>query len=197
VRALQNMGCRVELMAFQNISYLLRCEADFFMSGYLIPGLLPRVDKGPLWGDFDSRVRGTCYHFNTEKGFGFLRYIVSLDNLAMTDPRGDDSPYRQAFFHYSNARLTNAELNQLPSRDMVFEFTLERGRVDGEMAAKDVELVNRKEPYLGLEQRAEIRPAAIGDVRPVGGSLPAPSAVPSPTDPVAPATGAESPRKLP
>src|SRR5258708_3993376 len=68
VRALQNMGCRLELLAFQNISYQLRCEADFFMSGYLIPGLLPRLDKGPGWGEMDSRVRGTCYHFNPEKG---------------------------------------------------------------------------------------------------------------------------------
>ncbi len=163
VRALQNMGCRVELMAFQNISYLLRCEVDFFMSGYLIPGLLPRLEKGPPWGEPESRVRGTCYHFNPEKGFGFLRYLVGLDNLAMTDPRGEDSPFRQAFFHYTNARLTKEELNQLPSRDMVFEFTLERGRIEGEMAARDVELVNRKEPFSAPETRPgeprpEIRP---------------------------------------
>ena len=198
VRALQNMGCRVELLAFQNISYQLRCEVDFFMSGYLIPGLLPRVEKGPPWGDFESRVRGTCYHFNPEKGFGFLRYLVGLDNLVMTDPRGEDSPYRQAFFHYTNARLTNAELHQLPSRDMVFEFTLERGRVEGEMAAKDVELVNRKEPY--PEPRVgEVRPSAYGDGRPPSAGAPiAPTPTNGPT--TAPSTpplsGPDSPRKM-
>ena len=42
VRALQNMGCRVELVAFQNVSYDLRCEADLFIPGFLIPGLLPQ-----------------------------------------------------------------------------------------------------------------------------------------------------------
>ena len=45
VRALQNMGCRVELIGFQNVSYDLRCESDVFVSGYLIPGLLPVLAK--------------------------------------------------------------------------------------------------------------------------------------------------------
>src|SRR3989440_2378348 len=67
VRALQNMGCRVELVAFQNVSYDLRCECDVFVSGYLIPGLLPvplkttvpAPAKPPAWGEAGSRVRGT------------------------------------------------------------------------------------------------------------------------------------------
>jgi uncharacterized LabA/DUF88 family protein len=191
VRALQNMGCRVELLAFQNVSYELRCEADFFLSGYLVPNLLPRPEKGPGWGEIESRVRGTCYHFNPEKGFGFLRYIVSLDNLAMTDARGPGSPYRQAFFHYSNTRLTNAELHQLPSRDMVFEFTLDRGRVEGEMAAKDVELVNRYQSYAVPEQRpAEPRPEfrSLIDLRaqaPAESTKPVAAAAPS-SEPPAP-----------
>jgi uncharacterized LabA/DUF88 family protein len=46
-RALQNLGCRVEVLAFQNISYDLRCEADVFYPGYLVPGLLPVPVKGP------------------------------------------------------------------------------------------------------------------------------------------------------
>src|SRR5438067_5243170 len=72
VRALQNMGCRVELIGFQNVSYDLRCESDVFVSGYLIPGLLPVALKTaappparpPAWGEAGSRVRGTCYHYN-------------------------------------------------------------------------------------------------------------------------------------
>src|SRR5919199_3219308 len=51
VRALQNRGCRVELIGFQNVSYLLRCECDVFVSGYLIPGLLPAPPKAPAWGE--------------------------------------------------------------------------------------------------------------------------------------------------
>src|SRR5205085_7129225 len=55
VRALQNNGCRVELLAFQNVSYNLRCEADLFVSGFLIPGLLPQPPgRGPRWGELDS-----------------------------------------------------------------------------------------------------------------------------------------------
>ena len=39
VRALQNKGCRVEVLAFENVSRALRQEADLFFSGYLIPNL--------------------------------------------------------------------------------------------------------------------------------------------------------------
>ena len=55
VRALQNVGCRVELLAFQNVSYNLRCEVDLFLSGYLIPGLLPVPAKTPAWSEIGSR----------------------------------------------------------------------------------------------------------------------------------------------
>ena len=42
VRALQNKGCRVEVVAFDNVSGNLRQEVDLFMSGYLIPQSLAR-----------------------------------------------------------------------------------------------------------------------------------------------------------
>src|SRR6185295_2831588 len=76
VRALQNRGCRVELVAFENVSGDLRQEVDFFLSGFLVPGLLPGGEGKP-WGEIGSRVRGVCYHFNAEKGFGFFRYLRS------------------------------------------------------------------------------------------------------------------------
>jgi uncharacterized LabA/DUF88 family protein len=139
VRALQNMGCRVEVIGFQNVSHNLRCEADVFLSGYLIPGLLPFIGKGPPWGDVGARVRGTCYHYNAEKGFGFLRYLVQLDNLTVTDTRDPASPYREAFFHCTQCP-TSLDLNQLPNRDMVFEFTLAPGREDAKMEATDLAL---------------------------------------------------------
>jgi uncharacterized LabA/DUF88 family protein len=37
VRALQNKGCRVEVVGLDNVSSKLRYESDFFISGYLIP----------------------------------------------------------------------------------------------------------------------------------------------------------------
>ncbi|MGA7875285.1 MAG: NYN domain-containing protein, partial [Desulfoferrobacter sp.] len=53
VQALQNKGCRVEIVSFENVSAELRREADIFMSGYLIPNLLPSLSYrgAPTWGE--------------------------------------------------------------------------------------------------------------------------------------------------
>jgi hypothetical protein len=59
----QNKGCRVELVAFANVSGRLRREVDLFVPGYLIPGLLPTSPPyagAPPWGENGSRVRGVC-----------------------------------------------------------------------------------------------------------------------------------------
>src|SRR5437762_2832449 len=88
---LREYACRDELLGFSNVSYNLRCESDVFVSGYLIPGLLPApVKMMPVWGEVGSRVKGTCYHYNAEKGFGFLRYLMKLENLTVTDTREPD-----------------------------------------------------------------------------------------------------------
>lgn len=150
VRALQNMGCRVELVGCQNVSYDLRCEADLFVSGFLIPELLPQPVKAPSWGLVGSIVRGTCHHYNAEKGFGFLRYLAAVERTNVCD----------AFFHCSQCP-DDLRLDWLPSRDLIFEFTLQPGRsqpASGEvrLEAKDLRLVanygsfgpkfNRQEP---------------------------------------------------
>jgi uncharacterized LabA/DUF88 family protein len=146
VRALQNMGCRVELIGFQNVSYDLRCECDLFLSGFLIPGLLPAPLKSPVWGEPGSRVRGTCYHYNADKGFGFLRYLARIGDLTITDTREPDSPYREAFFHRSQSP-PDFDLGLLPNRDMVFEFTLVPGR-EGKMEANELKLVANYSPHV-------------------------------------------------
>jgi uncharacterized LabA/DUF88 family protein len=125
VRALQNKGCRVEVVAFRNVSRDLRREADLFFSGYLIPNLLPHSGPRdlPLWGEVGSRVRGVCYSHN-EKGFGFLRFLQLISpGLWITDTRHPESPYQSAFFHDS---ILPEEINpnHLPSRNLVFEFEL-------------------------------------------------------------------------
>jgi uncharacterized LabA/DUF88 family protein len=127
VRALQNKGCRVETLAFDNVSEELRRESDMFISGYLVPGLLPtRGDDyfAPLWGELGSRVRGYCYHHDDNKSFGFMRFLVKLSPyLWKTDSRDDDSPYRTAFFHDSSLP-EGFNVMKLPSRNYIFEFTL-------------------------------------------------------------------------
>ncbi|MDD3051902.1 MAG: NYN domain-containing protein, partial [Candidatus Cloacimonetes bacterium] len=81
IRALQNKGCRVEVVAFNNIANLLRNEADVLTSGYLVPGLLPfDADEEPKakWGEINSYVRGVCYAYNHDKGYGFMRYMNNI-----------------------------------------------------------------------------------------------------------------------
>lgn len=127
IRALQNKGCRVETMAFDNVSEELKRESDMYVSGYLVPGLLPtRGDDyfAPVWGELGSRVRGYCYHHDDNKSFGFMRFLVKLSPyLWKTDSRDAESPYRTAFFHDSSLP-DGFNVMKLPSRNHIFEFTL-------------------------------------------------------------------------
>ena len=124
VRALQNKGCRVEIIAFDNVSTELRREADLYVSGYLIPDLLP--NNGASWGESDGFARGICNQYD-EKGFGFLRYLKDLDNeLWQTDHREENSPYGSMFFHKSELP-NDINPNMLPHRKLIFEFDIATG----------------------------------------------------------------------
>ncbi|MFT7680185.1 MAG: uncharacterized LabA/DUF88 family protein [Planctomycetota bacterium] len=143
VRALQNRGIRVELLAFENVSGALRRECDQFYSGYLIPDMLPfrdQASEAPEWGQPGSRVRGTCYS-HTGRGYGFLRYMKEISpDLWLTNTRYEDSPYESAFLHDS-ALPEGVEARGLPSRALTFEFDLSPGDNDGDtLQAKNVTL---------------------------------------------------------
>lgn len=151
VQALQNTGTRVEVVAFQNISRALRQEADYFLSGYLIPNLLPSDkpwSREHTWGEQGSRVRGVCYRFNHDNGYGFLRYIKqpSLENanLWITDTRAPESPYGSAFIHVSKLP-DGVSADDLPSRRIFLEFDLAPSRTDDSDSpeATNVELAGR------------------------------------------------------
>jgi uncharacterized LabA/DUF88 family protein len=141
VRALQNTGCRVELIAFESVSYALRCECDYFLSGYLVPGLLSPT-RGLKWGDVNARVRGTCCYYNPQKHYGFLRHLADLNSLSITDPLAPGSPYRDVFFadHHMPPDL---DLSLLPNRDMIFEFTVVPGNEPGKRTVDQVQLIYR------------------------------------------------------
>ncbi|MCP4702784.1 MAG: NYN domain-containing protein [Gammaproteobacteria bacterium] len=151
VRALQNYGCRVEVAAFDNISKELKREADMFISGYLIPNLLPikKQDGHVPWGEIGSTVRGYCYHYDDEKGFGFMRYMERIGpGLWITDSRNSDSPYNSVFFHGSNLpRDFNPFV--LPSRDLIFEFKLEKSKTNKDPVATSIRQVG---PTYGTSQ---------------------------------------------
>ena len=138
VRALQNRGCRVEVLAFDNVSKDLKEEADMFISGFLVPRLLVDGGRGPDWGDMRSRVRGMCYFYDSLKNFGFLRFMREInDNLWNANIRNPDSPYSAAFMHSSDLPH-GFDSNKLPSRDIIFEFTLTEGQNPGDLKAMDI-----------------------------------------------------------
>lgn len=139
VDAVQQKGCRVELIGFDNISRALKKEADLFVSGYLIPGLLP-VESPYEWGQVGSRVRGVCYDFSHSDGYGFLRYLDRIDeNLWITDSRFEQSPYKTVFSHISQFE-DNFDTSYLPSRDLIFEFDLVEN--DKGLVGQDIVLVS-------------------------------------------------------
>lgn len=144
VRALQNRGCRVEVVAFRNVSSELRREADIFMSGYLIPNLLPIERDGGenSWGEIEHRVRGICYYHKAD--FGFMRFLKRIDqNLWMTDAKHPDSPYGTAWFHDTSLPMgSNGPVGpDLPSRRYIFEFKLVRAEQDKGLRAVDIQIV--------------------------------------------------------
>lgn len=123
IRFAQDKGCKVELIGFDNVSEKLKYEADTFISGFLIPGLLP-VENGGEWGKIGSRVRGVCYDFTHGDGYGFMRYMnVINDHTWITDSRNALSPYKTIFCHISQFEH-HFDTSFVPSRDLIFEFTL-------------------------------------------------------------------------
>jgi uncharacterized LabA/DUF88 family protein len=148
VRALQNKGLRVEIVALENVSSRLKQEADMFFSGYLIPNLVPvnaRQKYEPastIWGEIGSRVRGWCY-WHSEQGYGFMRFLKSISpDLWITDTRDPDSPYMTAFFHDSNLP-SQVNPASLPSRNLFFEFELAKSDRGAGIQAVDIELASR------------------------------------------------------
>ncbi len=148
VRALQNKGCRVEIVALENVSSRLKQEADMFVSGYLIPNLIPvnaRQKYEPLsnvWGEIGSRVRGWCY-WHSEQGYGFMRFLKEISpDLWITDTRNPDSPYNTAFFHDSNLP-PSINPSGMPSRNIFFEFELAKSDRGAGVQAVNIEIASK------------------------------------------------------
>jgi uncharacterized LabA/DUF88 family protein len=148
VSALQNRGCRVELIGFRNVSRQLQQEVDTFYSGYTIPDLLPIVyEPRNDWGKPGSCVRGVCTKWFPDKGYGFLRFMNSISpNLWITDPRDEGSPYTSVFCHMNEVADDITE-DMLMNRDTILEFYLnESEQKDNGLVANNVRLafgVNR------------------------------------------------------
>jgi hypothetical protein len=108
VLALQNMGCRVEVIGFHHVSNDLKEAADSFLSGFLVPGLLPIVSQGN-----ENRQRGISINYNPDRGFGFMRYYRLTPEGLLA---------QSVFFHCSKAHDVNDTLFLDPSN--IFEFNI-------------------------------------------------------------------------
>jgi uncharacterized LabA/DUF88 family protein len=143
VKAVQNRGVRVEVIAFDNVSSELRNEADTFLSGFLIPDLVPIASdpKAPQWGQIGSRVRGTCC--SRKDDFGFMRFMERISpEICLSDAKNPDSPYKDVYFHES--QLPKTINYPLPSYNHVFEFELARPpRKEDAYEAKNIQFVSR------------------------------------------------------
>lgn len=143
VTALQNRGCRVELLAFRNISKELQRQVDAFHRGYLIPDLLPfSYEPRNEWGQPGSVVRGVPTKWFPDKGYGFLRFIREISpNLWITDPREPESPYTSVFCH-ANEVAEEVAVEDLLNRETILEFYLqESDQKDDGLVAQNVRLV--------------------------------------------------------
>ncbi len=144
VRSVQDKGLRVEVVALENCSSELRLESDLFVSGFLIPDLIPiSGDRQQPWGEVGSRVRGWCYWHHREEMYGFMRFLRKIaPGLWLSDTRHPDSPYGTAFFHDSNLPYEVVS-EDLPNRDILFEFKLvEAERQDG-LQAVEIQMVSQ------------------------------------------------------
>jgi len=142
VTALQDRGCRVELLGFRNVSQGLRRQVDDYFSGFLIPDLLPiSYEPRNEWGEPGSCVRGVCSKWFPDKGYGFLRFLKRIDsNLWITDPRHPDSPYESVFCH-ANELADEVTDEVMQSRESILEFYVEKSDKDEGLVANNVRLV--------------------------------------------------------
>ena len=115
------------MIGFKYVSSELREVADLFISGYLIPGLLP---IGAAAGE--NRQRGIAISYNQDRGFGFMRYYsLGRDGLV---------PH-SVFFHCSKAPEINDTLF-LDSTN-IFEFSIVKNQDNNSRTeAWDIHLVN-------------------------------------------------------
>lgn len=139
VKALQRKGVRATLVGFDDMPEVLRNEVDCFMPGYLIPGLLP-IESPYKWGEVGSRVRGLCYDFSHEDGYGFIRYLDEInEHIWITDSRLNRSPYKTVFAHISQFE-SNFDTSYLPSRNLIFELDLVKN--DKGLFAENIKMVS-------------------------------------------------------
>jgi uncharacterized LabA/DUF88 family protein len=153
IQYVRGLGCRVEVIGFDNVSQDLRKEADVYTSGYMIPELLPTNRRDTPWGSVGSTVRGICYYHKADEDYGFLAFLEKISPLAwISDPRHPDSPYRAVFFHDSTLPQ-GIYPRSLPNRWTIFEF--EVGQNERGLFAEELRTVSGKREREPQEPREQ------------------------------------------
>jgi hypothetical protein len=76
-----------------------------------------------------------CNFFDTERGFGFFRVMKGIaPELWITDSRQEDSPYESVYFR-DTWIPRQVHPNELPSRNIIFEFDLKKREDQDNMQA--------------------------------------------------------------
>jgi uncharacterized LabA/DUF88 family protein/cold shock CspA family protein len=137
VRALQNRGKRVDVLAFANISSELKDEADNFVSGFLVPGLVREEDE--------TRMRGTIHYVDEPKGFGF---ITARTGFKPTDVRDDIFCHIRDFTR-RGMTVSNQEFAALRTNGAILEFNIEQ-QPDGKAKARNATEVSWNDEHVRL-----------------------------------------------
>ena len=141
VNMVQNKGCRVELVAFANVS--MACGGKWTCSspatGFRGSCPRPAAHAGAsTWGETGQPGPGRLHQFFLERSYGFFRFMHAFGQLWITDTRLEESPYTSVFFMEKDLP-PGVPPEHLPSRDYILEFTLTEG--DKGFVASDIELV--------------------------------------------------------
>lgn len=127
ILALQNKGCRVDVVGFQNVASILKATADSYISGFLIPGLLPLEENKEI-------TRGYPVTYWPEKGYGFMRYLIMQEEGVCE---------QEVFFHHSGM-VEDYPPTMLSRHTNIFEFNVVPSTVkEGEFMADKIRLAYR------------------------------------------------------
>ena len=126
VLALQDMGKRVEIIGFGNVSRSLQESADFYICGFAIKDLIPPPDREFLMGFPVLYVPGG--------GYGFFKYYEITDF-------GPEE--KTIYFHVDESfNELPEETNEIGRESCIYQFQI-GSLEDGRTIARNVKLVRR------------------------------------------------------
>jgi hypothetical protein len=117
----------VEIIGFKFVSHRLKEAADYYLSGFLVPGLLPQEEDSDV-------IRGYPVSYWLEKGYGFMR-CLEMDEKGLSE--------KELFFHHSHL-VEEYPPSVLTHSSNIFEFSVVPSTVkEGDYMATNIKLAYR------------------------------------------------------